>query len=577
MSDILFPPLQAHWPLPTENAFPIAYRGGVAISREQFRADLLQARQALFALQQPAIALFEPDAYVFVVWLLAAWSLHMKVVLPGEDLASTRDFLGLPWVGKGSGVFARSDWNVAVNNPVHVFDHAAPGLAMFTSGSSGEPSLIEKTLTQLRNEVEAQEQAFRDRLPAGVRFIRSVPHHHMFGLPFSVLWPLTFGHVFVAEKLVYPEDFSRLPAADYVLISAPTFLKHLAASKENFAASQKVKLAFSISAGSPLPADIQRVCEDFLHAPFYDSYGSTETGAVAYRQGEDAAWILFPGVRVSVDAETSRLRIHSPFLAPEMRETGFLSGDLARMEAASFKLMGRADRMVKIGEKRLSLTRVEDALKTLPEVERGAVILLSGKSGAHSRRDVLGAVVILSPAGVAQKETLGKARFDRYLRRSLVGALDPLALPRRWRYVSAMPGNAMGKTTRRDLERLFAPQLPEAVCQMQEESDTECRARLQLYLAPEIIWFEGHFPHLPVLPGVVQVDWAAHFGQLHFGFTAPAGNVTGLKFQQLLRPGDAPCLELRFDKTRQTLEFSYHLKGTPCSKGVLHLRADQSA
>ncbi|GHU26534.1 AMP-binding protein [Betaproteobacteria bacterium] len=578
MSDILFEPLQAHWPLPTENAFPIAYRDGVAIRREQFREDLSQARQALFALQQPDIALFEADAYVFSVWLLAAWSLCMKVILPGEDLASTREYLGLPWVGRGSGYYGHSghyalrDWNGAdMANAAHVFDGATPALALFTSGSSGEPCLIEKTLTQIRKEVDALQQAFCDPVPPGVRFLRSVPHQHMFGLSFSVLWPLSFGYPFVTEKLVYPEDFLRLPAADYALISAPTFLKHLAASKELFAAPPKARLMFAISAGSPLPADIQQACHDFLRAPFYDCYGCTETSSIAYRQSENVPWKLFSGVRVSVDADSSRLRIYSPFLAPEILGEGFLSGDLAQMEAATFKLLGRADRMVKIGEKRFSLTRVEQALKALPEVEQASTVLLSGT------RHAIGAVVILSSSGAAQKEKLGKARFDRFLRHSLADALDPLALPRRWRYVNAMPVNAMGKTTRRDLERLFAPQVPEAVCQMQEENETQGRARLRLYLDPELIWFEGHFPHLPVLPGVVQVDWAAHFGRLHFGFTAPVGNVSALKFQHLLRPGDTPCLELCFNKDRQTLEFSYLLGDAPCSRGVLHLRTDTGA
>ncbi|MDR1889881.1 MAG: AMP-binding protein [Zoogloeaceae bacterium] len=581
MSDILFEPLQSHWPLPTENPFPIAYLGGVAVSREQFRNDLSQARQALFALRQTNIALFDPDAYVFVVWLLAAWSLHMKVILPGEDLASTREYLGVPWVGRGNGHYALQDWNGAANDTIHAFDNAAPGLALFTSGSSGEPSLIEKTLTQLRNEVNAQQQAFGDQLPAGVCFLRSVPHQHMFGLTFSVLWPLTFGHVFLAEKLVYPDDFLRLPTAAYVLMSAPTFLKHLAASKDHFATAPKASLAFAISAGSPLPADVQLACQDFLRAPFYDSYGSTETSAVAYRQSETAPWILFPGVRVSIDADTSCLRIHSSFLAPDIIAEGFLSGDLARIEAETFKLLGRADRMVKIGEKRISLTRIEQALKALPEIEQASTVLLSGKSDEftkkHTKRDAIGAVVILSPSGAAQKESLGKVRFDRFLRHSLAGALDTLALPRRWRYVSAMPGNAMGKTTRHDLERLFAPQAPKAVRQMQGESETQGRVRLKLYLDPELIWFEGHFPHLPVLPGVAQVDWAAHFGRLHFGFTAPVGNVSGLKFQHLLRPGDTPCLELYFHKDRQTLEFSYLLDDVPCSRGVLHLRTDTGA
>jgi 3-hydroxymyristoyl/3-hydroxydecanoyl-(acyl carrier protein) dehydratase len=302
----------------------------------------------------------------------------------------------------------------------------------------------------------------------------------------------------------------------------------------------------------------------------FEDYGSTETGAVALREG-NAPWQVLSGVRLSVDADTSRLRIHSPFLPPEDAENGFLSGDLAHIDARGLALLGRADRIVKIGEKRISLGKVEAALAGLPEVECVAVVPLYGE------REFLGAVVVLTPEGQNRKTTLGKARFDRYLRDALRDRLEAVALPRRWRYVHALPVNAMGKTTRHDLQRLFAPQFPMAECLAQTRDESGGKAQLQLRVAPDLVWFEGHFPDLPVLPGVVQIDWAVHFAGLHFGLDAPVTGVNGLKFQRLIRPGDLLGLRLVWRSARQELEFSYQVDETPCSRGVLVLKKPGAA
>jgi 3-hydroxymyristoyl/3-hydroxydecanoyl-(acyl carrier protein) dehydratase len=99
--------------------------------------------------------------------------------------------------------------------------------------------------------------------------------------------------------------------------------------------------------------------------------------------------------------------------------------------------------------------------------------------------------------------------------------------------------------------------------------------QLQLRIDHDLLWFEGHFPNFPVLPGVVQIDWAAHFGRLHFGFDAPVTGVSGLKFQRLIRPGNTLGLSLVWHSARQELEFVYHLDEMPCSRGVLVMKKCQ--
>jgi 3-hydroxymyristoyl/3-hydroxydecanoyl-(acyl carrier protein) dehydratase len=568
----MFDALTRYWPLPEKTAAPVVCRAGQGIGYDAFKNDILAARRALSRLGSPKVVLFEPDVYAFAVWLMAAWSLGVSVILPGDDLTATREALAFPWLGRNHEKNALQNWRAETPassaNDVEPREFGIPTLLLFTSGSSGKPGLIEKSLPQLRREIEALEQVFGATLtPGKTRFVSSVPHQHMYGLPFAVLWPLTFSYPMMTEKLHYPEDLWRLPAADYVLISAPTFLKHLPQPAEAaFTAASGIHWQLATSAGSPLETDVQARCQTLLNAPLFEIYGSTETGAVARRQGGNASWQAMPGVRLSVDADTSRLRIHSPFLTPEAAETGFLSNDLARIDARGLELIGRADRIVKVGEKRISLSKVEAALMALAEVERASVVSFSGA------RDALGAVVILTSAGEARKAALGKARFDRYLRAALRDQLETLSLPRRWRYVDALPVNDMGKTTQRDLQRLFAPQLPQAECVRQSQEGSVGKVRLQLHCAPDLIWFEGHFPNLPVLPGVAQIDWAAHFGRLHFGFDAPVTRMTGLKFQYLIRPSDTPCLDLTWRPDRQELEFAYFLDEKPCSRGTLALR-----
>lgn len=80
--------------------------------------------------------------------------------------------------------------------------------------------------------------------------------------------------------------------------------------------------------------------------------------------------------------------------------------------------------------------------------------------------------------------------------------------------------------------------------------------------------FAGHFPGDPVLPGVVQVDWAIRLAGVALG---PLGAFQGLdrvKFLQPLRPGDPVVLRLA-PAGPGRIGFRYERDGAPASSGTL--------
>lgn len=82
-------------------------------------------------------------------------------------------------------------------------------------------------------------------------------------------------------------------------------------------------------------------------------------------------------------------------------------------------------------------------------------------------------------------------------------------------------------------------------------------AAFDLTLDPGLLAFQGHFPGDPILPGVVQVDWAVHFATLAFGPLGAFQGVEHLKFMDPIRPGEAVRLTLDDDPARGALRFQF--------------------
>ncbi|SMC18604.1 Acyl-coenzyme A synthetase/AMP-(fatty) acid ligase [Andreprevotia lacus DSM 23236] len=528
------------WPLADHPV--IAWRGSAPVPRNQFLRDVACAQAALGRLGETQIVLFDSDSYRFAVWLIAGWRAGLAPVVPGDALPTTRQALPQAWVGDAADA-QLTGWDEATDASPPIPPAATAALTIFTSGTTGQPIAISKTLAQLRNEVDVLETAFGARMPAHARIASSVPHQHLYGLLFRILWPLAAGRAFVADTLPWPESIWTLPAeVPHVLVASPAMLKRVAALAERPPLPASLPMVFS--SGGPLDASANLQCRALLRSPVTEVYGSSETGGIAHRHHPDDAWTPQPGVQLRTDADDV-LWLHSPFLPDDHWHA---TSDRARLENGQLQLLGRADRIVKIEEKRISLTQIEALLAAHPLVSAARALPL------HRQRDEIAAVLVLSAEGVARLAEAGRAALDKTLRQALVGSLDPIALPRRWRFVAELPHNALGKTTDALLGALFAPApaMPEVIALTRRPDGVTAT----LYIPADLVHFDGHFAAAPVLPGVVLVDWAIRYGREWLGVAGTFAQLQQLKFQRIIQPGAVVTLALDRDAGKRQLAFT---------------------
>jgi hypothetical protein len=487
------------------------------------------------------IAIFLEDREAFAGALLAACSLGRQVVIPGDALPATVDALRPEvdaFVGDFPGVTVLRAQAVDCAERLVTVDPEASRLTVFTSGSTGIPAAIPRRLSQLLAEVEALEAAFGARVPARARFVSTVSHQHLYGLLFAVLWPLVTGRRLTAARVEYPETVrGELAAADAALVTSPAYLKRLPAGEPW---QTNVRAVFS--SGGPLADETAREAERMLGLAPIDVYGSSETGGIAWRTYHHRSWQPLPGVRFRI-GESGRLEVHSPFVGTE---GWYPTADLASPAGDSFVLQGRADRIVKVEDKRVSLDAAERALVNGGLCNEARVVVLEG------RRTELGAVCVLSPRG-AELAASGRNALVARLRDGLKAVLEPGAVPRRFRFVDQLPVNEQGKVTERALRALFAPERPLASWTTRSER----QAALSFTVEPTLRVLDGHFPSHPIVPGIAQVDWALWFAAQAFPLPGTPRVVEALKFQALMRPGAVVTLALDWDPERATLRFRF--------------------
>ncbi|MBI2769157.1 MAG: acyl-CoA synthetase [Burkholderiales bacterium] len=527
---------------------PVAWRGGKPVTRARFLADAAAWRAAFAAQPGARFALYFDDGYEFAAALYGAWHAGKEVYLPGDRQASTLEAL-LPQVDGCAGDLpgdtvmpqagAAATWQP--------LDLRQTRLVVYTSGSGGEPLAISKHLGQLDAEIHTLQATFGGRMDRGqpTPVYATVSHQHIYGLLFYTLWPLAAGRPFVAERILYPEQMAQhLGPGASMLISSPAHLKRLPPALDWTGA--RAGLVSVFSSGGPLPPESSQAAWELMgHSPT-EVFGSSETGGIAWRQravhGDD--WQTLPGVEWRLDDDL--LTVRSPHL-PDGQ--WWQTQDRVKpLGNGGFSLLGRADRVVKIEEKRVSLTAVEAALAGLPEIAEARALVVPATTG-----DRLAVVAVLTERGRAELQRLGKRGLNERLRAALLETVERIALPRRFRYLRSIPVNAQGKSTQAMLTALFLPVLPQATW---EPGDAQS-AQACIEVTEQMAVFDGHFDEFPVLPGVAQLDWAIELARARFALPARFLHAEALKFHKPVLPPVRLTLALRWDALAGKLAFSF--------------------
>ena len=579
---------------PAATTVAVAWRAGRALSQADFAAQVAAWRDLLVAQPGARWALFVEDTFDFAAALFGAWHAGKVVVVPGDmqdDTVARLRGAADGFLGDLPGALARPAPACGKTSFVPL-DREATQLIVYTSGTNGEPLAIPKRLAQLDAEVHALEARFGALCDIGLAPVNLAPetvaagdavagldrdpdvepplvwatvtHQHIYGLLFRVLWPLAAARPFAAERLVFNEEIAQRIAGPAVLVASPAHLRRLPEALDWSAARAGLRGVFS--SGGPLPPEAAESTLALLGAAPVEVYGSSETGGVAWRQRarHGDTWQPLPGVEFRIaDGE---LCVRSPHLPDDQwvrtADRAMPAGD----GMDGFELQGRVDRIVKIEEKRVSLTAMEQCLTASDDVAEARVLMLAderpvvdaaGAVPAHAARPAV--VVALSESGRAKLLRAGKPALVAELRARLLAAVDRVALPRRWRLVGALPVNAQGKSPEALLGALFAPAAEASnVRPVAEWSVAEpTRAVAAIALAPELLVFDGHFPGSPILPGVAQVDWAIAFARERFALPARFVRLDALKFSQPATPGMRLDIALQWNAATCTLQFEY--------------------
>ncbi|HSQ43148.1 MAG TPA: AMP-binding protein [Fibrobacteraceae bacterium] len=436
-------------------------------------------------------------------------------------------------------------------SPPHCWLRSDVALYLFTSGSSGTRRMIAKTFAQLWDEVEVLDQMWGEECREK-RIVATVSHQHIYGLLFTILWPVRNGKKVAQSRIFHWEELPTSLGMDFLLASSPTHLALLAQGE--------VPLPWTgasiFSSGGLLRHEAAVGVFRRTGIWVREIYGSTETGGMAWRtqaSGKDSRWTPLPGVRSAVD-EDGRLMTTSPW--SDNLELHLCGDKAARFDDGTFLLQGRADRLVKVFEKRVNLTEMERILTELPEVLDVRVF----PAPDTVRDGHLCCAISPRQSDVNRTEFLQRLKF--VLRRHF----EPAQIPRHW-YVGNLPYNPQGKLALVDLERLlFAPSHSLVPQTRALDVSSDC-IQVDLLAPSDYYYLQGHFPNVPVVPGVCQLKWVLDLVEKHWG---DAGwRVEGrLKFSNILPPERQ--VHLRIDRLSGGLKFQIADAQKKYSSGRLH-------
>jgi len=319
----------------------------------------------------------------------------------------------------------------------------------WTSGTTDTPQLIAFTAEQLAADADRLVPAMGMRPDWPNLGVISLAHSYGFS---NLVMPLLLhGIPLVLVPAPLPEIIRRVAALEtaVTLAAVPALWR---AWHDADGIPPQVRLA--ISAGAPLPLNLEQSVFAAGGIKIHNFYGASECGGIAYdasatpRADASLVGAALPGIDLSLNKEGC-LTIRSgavgqtywPRKSASLRAGRFQSSDLVELSNGSVYLRGRLTDQINVAGRKVSPETIERALLLHPLVRE--CVVFGAPSGDDAREEM---IVALVAAEAGETE----------LKQFLLDKLPSWQVPRRWRFVEALPAGPRGKISRAECRAQFS-------------------------------------------------------------------------------------------------------------------------
>ena len=431
----------------SEEIFLINKENKYNISYKNFIIDIAKCLEHISKLEKDTITIFIDNAYYFIVVLSSALLLKKKV-----NALNNNSPKYVESIINDSMIYISDDEksNISLKD-IFEKEHDEKwieflksnkidenmNINFYTSGFTGFPKLIEKTLKQFEAEALKIIGEFGENLKDSI-FAYSVPHYHSYGFVFDFLVPYILELKFLDNRINYLETLNNFEEyKEITFITNPAFLKRIDKS------SLKIKSKWYVfSSTGALDKETSDLCIETFNTDAIEIYGSTEGGGMAYRKkSEKDLWTRLKNVKLKVN-ENGSLFCSSGYTGEGL---WVHVGDVVDMKNENeFELLGREDSIVKIEGKRISVQQIDrQILQDKNFIDSYTVYCKSDK------REYVASFIVLKDAN-ANKDNMRK-----YIKDYLKGYFEKIVIPKKIYFIERIPRNELGKIERKKLDEIM--------------------------------------------------------------------------------------------------------------------------
>jgi acyl-CoA synthetase (AMP-forming)/AMP-acid ligase II len=214
-----------------------------------------------------------------------------------------------------------------------------------------------------------------------------------------------------------------------------------------------VRLA--ISAGAPLPLNLEHAVFASRGLKIHNFYGSSECGGIAYDSGLEprtdgsCAGTPMAGVDVSV-GESGCLKVRGqavaetywPEASPSLGNGVFRTSDLAEIRGGQVFLLGRAGDQINVAGRKVLPEPIEEVLISHPNVRECVTFGVPSPDADHGEM----IVACLEVSEAVSAETMRQFAMTK---------LPAWQVPREWWFVTSIAANKRGKLSRAEWRRKY--------------------------------------------------------------------------------------------------------------------------